>query len=141
MKLEDLVGPHYLSGVDFEKLSFQETDYTDDATSVNFVLDGVTYTAVEDPQDGYRSCLRDLFVSNEKVKNMFEPFQVVGIMDNQHDNEVLDFNSVENGKLVLSVGTSNADDYYPSFIAHFVPENIPIVHKPKRRGRMLRPVN
>lgn len=87
----------------------------------------LTYTAIEDPSDGYRSSMREIKVSKVVVKNTFKPVQVFGIMrhDNKYNkNDIIDFYDVKTGKIVLSVGTSDSDDYYPSFVAEFTPESM-----------------
>jgi hypothetical protein len=131
-----LVGEHWLSGCDEETLSF-ETGYSwrpvEDANCINFILDGKTYTAKEDPNDGYRSMMDDLFVSDYQVKNTFHPVKVVvsHVTDNSDkwshiECDILRFTDCVNGKVVLEVGTDNTDDYYPSFVASFSPENMSI---------------
>jgi hypothetical protein len=40
------------------------------------------------------------------------------------NNDILHLRSAKTGKLILSVGTSNTDDYYPSFVSDFVPETM-----------------
>ena len=133
MELKDLVGRHWLSGVDFE--TEKDTGYDkNDAQVINFILDGETYTATEDPSDGYRSCLSDIYKSRKRIKNSFYSIEVIGSMD----DEIIEFKAIQNEKIVLSVGTANSDDYYPSFVANFIPENIP-PFVAKRRGRYLRP--
>jgi len=128
MELSDLVGLHELSGVDFatETLLQYGTHY-EDCQLVNFVLDGKTYTAVEDPNDGYRSSMAEIKVTDFKVANTFEPVQVVGMMRVgrfQGDYDVLDLVDVKTGKIVLSVGTDHTDDYYPTFVSDWQPENL-----------------
>lgn len=125
MTLNDLVGRHLLSGVD--RGSGVKGEYDDHAPETfTFVLDGVAYTATEDPDDGYRSSMEDIVVGGE-VKNMFAPCAVLarmrphGEFDN---NDVLELIDETTGKVVLSVGTANADDYYPWWVAEWSPENM-----------------
>lgn len=128
VELKDLVGLHKLTGVDFETEKIK--DYCgnfEDAQVIRFCLDGKTYVATEDPSDGYRSCMSSLEVVNEKPKNTFEKVSVFGIMKTQsHYNkcEIIQFYDVKTAQIVLEVGTDNSDDYYPSFIAHWAPENL-----------------
>lgn len=129
MELKDLVGLHFLTGVDFE--NFETGGYYNwDAQVVNFVLDGITYTATEDPEDGYRSCMREIKVSDFRVTNIFPAIQVLGVMRRRefssYDSDIIDFYDTKNGKPVLSVGTDNLDNYYPSFVSDFQPENMSI---------------
>ena len=129
--LESLVGLHLLSGVDMETKDLP-SEYNDDSTYrgnvINFVLDGKTYTAMEDDNDGYRSAMRELFVSRKKVSNQFDSFQVMGIYRSNGEygskDSLLELYDVRNGKCVLVVGTHNTDGYYPSFVSTWNPENI-----------------
>ena len=57
MQFEDLVGLHQLSGVD-ESSEVRPSGWGSGDESVGvilFIIDGVTYKAVENPDDGYRS--------------------------------------------------------------------------------------
>jgi hypothetical protein len=129
MELEDLVGKHILSGVDEDSKSIERYGSLENCNVINFVLDGTTYSATEDPEDGYRSSMDEIIVSDFTVKNSFAGIEVLGIMRGTTDyskNDVIDFFDTKNGKLVLSVGTENTDDYYPSFVASFVPENMSV---------------
>lgn len=131
MELQELVGLHKLSGVDMsnEKIKEEWGDSFEDCQVINFILDKKTYTAIEDPSDGYRSSMREIKLSKVVIKNTFTPVQVFGIMrgkENYNENHVIDFYDVKTGKIVLSVGTSNSDDYYPSFVAEFTPESMVI---------------
>ena len=64
MELKDLVGEHELSGVD--TTTERVKPYGDYYEVVRFVIDGKTYKATEDPNDGYRSYLKELEVTDEK---------------------------------------------------------------------------
>jgi hypothetical protein len=128
--LESLVGAHELSGVSFDDIPAKtelNPEY-EDANRCTFILDGEAYQAIEDPSDGYRSTLRTLLRCDPAlVSNRFEPIQVVGSMRGRTgytENDVIDFRDTRNGKVILSVGTENTDDYYPSYVADWQPENI-----------------
>lgn len=125
MKLKDLVGEHELSGVDTttEKVN-QYQDYFQDCEVVRFVIDGKTYKATEDPHDDYRSYLKELEVTDEKVTNRFPPQKVVGKM--KDDSDTIQFIDVVTGKVVLEVGTDDTNDYYPYCVLHWSPENLAI---------------
>lgn len=131
VEMESLVGKHTLSGVD-EVLRKIEDGWHgfEDCQCINFVLDGKTYTAIEDPSDGYRSALEKIIESDEKVDNIFDPIDVVVTLREKSRYgdycEILDFIDIKNGKCVLEIGTDNTDDYYPSFVACWIPENMSI---------------
>lgn len=121
VELESLVGAHLLTGVDRSSLRVREwTNRFAQANVINFTLDGSTYTAIEDPDDGYRSCMAGLVRHRTPTKNVFLPVKVVGRMN----GSVLELVDVVTGKIVLEVGTNRDDSYYPSFVARFSPENM-----------------
>ncbi len=93
MELKDLIGLHELSGVDMETKQIENYN-NDDAQVIRFVLDGKTYIATEDPNDGYRSTCNDLEVSDEPVKNTFSAHKVMGTMmrDDDHKNDIIQCN-------------------------------------------------
>jgi hypothetical protein len=131
MELKDFLGEHLFSGVDFntENIKRQYGDDFEDCQCVNFIVDGKTYTAIEDPEDGYRSCMREVKESTAVVKNTFEPVRVLGMMKRDgdyHKNDVLELVSLKNGLVIFEVGTENTDDYYPCWIAKFSPENLSV---------------
>ena len=125
--LEGLVGEHTLTGVDYD--TDEKNDYGDYPNAMYFVLDGITYKATEDPSDGYRSCMRDIEVSDRVVKNTFAPCRVLAsyVTACSYGNaEVLECRDMTTGKVVLRVGTENSDDYYPSYVAEFTPEHMAV---------------
>lgn len=127
IELKDLQGKHVLDAVDFGKIpNTVEYALDPDSCAVSFRLDGVVYTATEDPSDGYRSRLRDIFVDDTPMTNVFPGVPVIGRLQEagSYNSEAIDFIHANTGKVILSVGTDNADDYYPCFVAFFAPENI-----------------
>jgi len=127
MELKDLIGEHVLSGVDIGAKSVLCGDFHEDCEVISFILDGKTYTATEDPEDGYRSCMREIRESSDPVSNTFEGQRVLARMREDDRNEsydVLDLLDMQTGKIVLSVGTGDWDDYYPYWVAKFSPENM-----------------
>lgn len=107
--------------------------YGDDdaACTICFTLDGHTYMAAEDRQDGYRSSLGSIQVVERAIKNTFPACRVkcewppVDDDWNENTSRVL-FRSVATNKLILEVGTDYSDGYYPSFVASFQPENMDV---------------
>ena len=75
IKLEDLLGEHWLDAVDYNTVQRESwTGRLTDANSITFRLDGVCYTAIEDPDDGYRSTMEELIVDDDvTMKNVFNP--------------------------------------------------------------------
>ena len=132
MKLIDLLGKHTLDAVDFYEQEIEGfLGCIENCSVCRFRLDGVVYVAVEDPEDGYRSCMRNLSTADpDSMKNVFQSIEVVGTMKADGPfsvgNDVLQLIDAVTGKVVLSVGTENADDYYPCFVADFQPSAMAI---------------
>ena len=79
------------------------------------------FLAMEDPEDGYRSALGDLYqrwVRKEDFQSGMEPLK--GTMTIAPDGEQVMFTSSE-GKELLVIGTDMSDDYYPSFVSDWDP--------------------
>jgi hypothetical protein len=87
-----------------------------------FSLDGITYEAVEDPDDGYRIYMDEIKVI-EPVEKMFEVPVVVEHID-KGDEETLAFRDKRNGKTVLTLGTDYSESYYPFYVFDYTPQNI-----------------
>lgn len=117
----ELAGDHMLSGVDSAEIP---DGYGEAADCINFVIDGKTYSALEDLSDGYRSYLRYL-VHTETIAviNVFPPIAVrIEAADDGGSWAGLRFFDAANGEEVLTIGTCDADDYYPSCIMAWHPE-------------------
>ena len=129
---ESLVGEHELDAVDesIEQVKKWYGDTFEDANCIRFRLDGKVYTAIEDPSDGYRSSMERLFVSEDSMRNVFSPVKVLARIRTEYEyggtSEVLQLLDMRNGQVILEVGTDNSDDYYPSFVAWWKPENMEV---------------
>lgn len=135
----DLVGERILTGVSEGEVRHKPYEWSGEevANTITFVLDGVAYTAQEDPSDGYRSYLGELYVGGE-CANRFDAVRVSARTVTSRTTttangyswttvvDLLELVDVETGKVVLEVGTDNSDDYYPSFVASFMPEHMAI---------------
>lgn len=131
MKLRDLVGTHLMTGVETGTI---ERDCwwnkSDNCNYVKFELDGATYMAVEDPNDGYRSCCDELEIVDEKCKielpnvlvkcKMREDSNVDGW--NEEKNDILEFYDLNNKKMFMAVGTSYIDNYRQYFVFEYTPD-------------------
>ena len=127
MELKDLVGEHILDAVDFS--DGQVRTWGDEflpCQVMRFRLDGKVYAVTENPEDGYRSSMREIAVGDWPMKNTFAGKRVIGeylTKDGYGDNsDVLELIDAITGEIVIEVGTDNNDDYYPSFVANFNPE-------------------
>ena len=129
MHLEDLIGIHKLSGVDMITTSIERFGSKQDAQGIRFILDGKIYEAIEDPDDGYRSCLAELIENPEgEVTNKFPEVTVLGKMKDKHNDgytdEIIQFIDTITTKVVLEIGTEHVDDYYPNCVLYYSPENL-----------------
>ena len=120
--LEDFVGFHKLSGVDFETVN-DKHDMS--ALVVKFRSNNKVYLASEDACDGYRSCMKEIIQVDESVKNIFPAVKVLGFYKSKGD-DLIEFRDVFTNKIVLVIGTYDTEDYYPSFVGRFTPENISV---------------
>lgn len=127
MNLSDLVGEHILSGIEIGTMEMEIYGCTAICNFIKFAIDGVTLLAMEDPDDGYRSYMRDLVIVEEPCKIKLPDIRVCCTMcpDGElYKNEVLSFVDVLSGKEILAVGTENTDDYYPYCVLEWTPENM-----------------
>lgn len=129
MELKDLIGRHKLSGVDYvpstrEKISKLE-DYGND---ILFCLDGITYLITEDEDDGYRSFMTELDITDRTIRNVFPAQEVECIYVDEVDKETADMIQMKSldGKLILEFGTEMINDYYPYTVFAYYPENMDI---------------
>lgn len=124
---ENLCGKHTFSGCELTSEDIECFYGVENCGICLFMLDGVTYKAVEDPDDGYRSYCRDLRISEKNPRYCFPAIEVVCSMmkdRNYERNDVLVVRDAENGKVILQVGTRNTDDYYPYCWFKYTPENM-----------------
>lgn len=89
-----------------------------------FKLDDVVYEAVEDPDDGYRSCLGSVEVSKSEGLFWKLPLGTVKIVaEGFHCGfEGWSFVDTQDGHVWLRVGTDHSDDYYPCFVFDYQPK-------------------
>lgn len=122
MELKDLVGKHQLSGVDYA-----DGDYMKDiGISIMFCLDGITYIAVEDPDDGYRSYMREIVVSDIPCKNVFNGEEVFceHEIGKYADDDILYIKNPLTAETILKIGTEDVTDFYPCCVMEYHPENL-----------------
>jgi hypothetical protein len=118
-----LVGQHWLSGAGYGQ---PVTNGSEEGSVFQLVLDGRQYDFVENPDDGYRSYLSEVFVSDEiTVDNTFPPVKVyIKGKPDDPDEEII-YGYTDGGGFLFAVGTENTDDYYPYYVGEWHPENMP----------------
>lgn len=127
MELRDFCGRHIFSGCELRQEIVEGYINDMDATVCLFTLDGITYKAVEDPEDGYGSYCKDIEVSEVPPRYSFPGIAVLCSMKEDsggEKNDVLVIRDAINGKVILEVGTMNYDDYYPYAHFEYNPENM-----------------
>jgi hypothetical protein len=115
LTLNELCGKHTLQGVEYRNDGYSDI--------LLFKLDGITYKATEDPEDGYRSHMEELEVVEQPPRYAFET-EVVCSMREARDAEILEMRDTQNGKTILRIGTENTWDYYPYCVMEWMPQNM-----------------
>lgn len=125
MKLEDLIGKHILSGIEVgQKKDKGCYDWEELCNYIKFTIDDTTYMALEDPDDGYRSYMRELIIVEEECQTKLPNISVCCHMRESSVDYVLVFLDVDSGKEIFEIGTANYDDWYPYCVLEYHPENM-----------------
>lgn len=129
LKFENLCGKHIFYGCELCIEEFEDEWIGKNVRSVClFNLDGITYKATENPDDGYRSYCDALEVS-DKLPKYFIPggnLVMCSMKENEDwaENDVLVIKDFKNGKEILRVGTAYVNDWYPCCVFEYNPENM-----------------
>ena len=112
--------------------------YGADTSSHEFKLDDIIFRVLEDPNDGYRSCLGVIEYGDQSNAIFFKrPLASVRVVEFDEENSEL-YNRFEHnvraqgyrlvdvtdGHVWVEFCTSNYDDYYPCFIFRHNPKLI-----------------
>lgn len=129
MDFNDLIGAHVLSGIETGKRDVERHFGKEECNFVKITLDGVTYLATENTDDGYRSYMDELQIVEERCKFALPDIKVVctrrsGGSWDVCGYDVLDFIDIETGKKILAIGTDHTESYYPMCIMEYHPENM-----------------
>lgn len=133
-QLSDLVGVRNLESVPRTDIRHP---FDTDASGVMFELGGRTFFIFEDPDDGYRSAAAPLLSYAGRAYSMgsanaeyLHGQAVLGVHvtsgEYGGESDLISFRSLKTGLEVLSVGTENVDDYYPSFTVRWRPQNLDV---------------
>ena len=119
----------------FQNLTGLELDYYGaDAGDNTFKVDDIVFKVLEDPNDGYRSCLGTIDYTDEHNSIFFRtPIARVRIETYEGRNreysqgdqgyQIVD---ITDGHVWLEFGTDNTDDYYPCFVFRHTPRATPL---------------
>jgi hypothetical protein len=131
-ELKDLVGRHKL---DWVPRTDVRHPFDPDANGIVFSLDGTIYLVFEDPSDGYRSNAGPILefkgglyeLGGVSPEYLFEKY-VLASHETQGEyggeNDILVLRDELTGHEIMRVGTSNVDDYYPSFVSWWNPSGV-----------------
>lgn len=128
MGFEELVGKHRMSGIEEGRTEHMLSIYgIEEVNYVKFTLDGITYRALEDPDDGFRSYCQNLETVEEECKIKLPDIEVVcecSAKYGDYEADMIIIKDAENGLPILELGTANTDDYYPFCVMEWMPKNI-----------------
>jgi hypothetical protein len=112
MNFDDLVG---------KKFSFYGVDNNSFRLGTLDTGELLTYEAIEDPSDGYRSYLASVVIQNSLGLIFFSnPIASVVIEEtDKGDFKGFELKDIEDNHVWLRFGTDNCDDYYPYFIFQY----------------------
>lgn len=123
MELSNLVGNHVLSGIERGVKTVNDF-WHNECEYIRFCLDGVTYEAVEDPDDGYRSYLKELEVVKDMPKIKLPDCPVICEMSDEDETDILIILDAISKRRVLSIGTDYTEACYPFCVFNYNPENL-----------------
>jgi len=127
-------GRHILSGVSYGNDS-------EGFSMIQFMLDGISYDAVCDPDDGYRSSLGGVYLSEKPCpKNL--PNIKVEIKETQKETNIngIIFTIEDKRrpkKPILIIGTNYDDKWYPSCVMDYTPENLVDVQEEGKKVKLI----
>lgn len=137
-------GRLWLEGVDENIAGLTDADFLachtvkdPSASAFSFCVNGFTFTAIENPEDGYRSSMGELIERpGNHCKNRFlaaplslrldgsfpEGAERQALIDAGSAADLISLRYPGVDQEILSVGTEDCDNYYPSFASHFSPQ-------------------
>jgi hypothetical protein len=107
--------------------------YGADGGENEFKIDGIVFKVLEDPEDGYRSCLGTIEYSAAS-NGIFFPNPVARVRIEAYEDEPrgeeystgtcegYKLVDVNDGHIWLEFGTDNTNDYYPYFVFRHMPK-------------------
>lgn len=126
-------GRGFLEGIcDYTRQAKSRFHVMNEGNGYIFRLNGKNYAIWENPDDGYRSYCQ-MEETDLPCDNTFPPQEVFVVLydcdgDYSKNKGILIYN-IDDGSLILKLGTDNYDDYYPCARMEYHPENMPINKK------------
>jgi len=119
----------------FQNLTGLELDYYGaDAGDHTFKVDDIVFKVLEDPNDGYRSCLGTIDYTDEH-NSIFFRTPVARVRIETYEGRNREYSQgdqgyqlvdITDGHVWLEFGTDNTDDYYPCFVFRHMPKATPL---------------
>lgn len=83
----------------------------------------VTFEAVEDPEDGYRSMMDEVKLVTGEPPGIYFATAIAAVVPVESPGDVDGYDLVDifNGHVWLRFGTNDRDEYYPTFVFDYVP--------------------
>lgn len=121
MKFDDLV--------DKELLHFYGVDNNNFRLGILETGELLTYEALEDPSDGYRSYLDTVEISKSSGLIFFSQPVATVVIESIDDSSFQGYRlrDLEDDHVWLCFGTDISEDYYPSFVFSYYAK-VPILH-------------
>lgn len=91
-----------------------------------YKLDETIWEAMEDENDGYRSCLGSIEIVNPGTDDIFFPDSLGKVCVKKYDENDTEGWAIEDiatGHIWLVIGTNYSDSYYPSFRFEYTPKD------------------
>lgn len=138
IQMDEVSGFKMLSGVGYGSMGDSRYHKSEVFT---FVLDDKAYSAIEDPDDGYRSHLGGFYISDHIPKHVtrFPETEVLCLCNEDigDDNDILSLYDSTTGCIVVEIGTDYTDSYYPFFVDNYTPENMVCNNPDLRAGQRM----
>ena len=132
--LSSLVGKHEMTGLNIGIMDIERYGSKETCNFVDICLDNTVYRFLEDPDDGYRSYMRSILIIPRRLAKLTDTGRVKLICSLQ-DDDILDMVDIVTNKSVLKVGTDYSDDYYPSCVMSYYPENMTQIKKTTKQNK------
>lgn len=90
-----------------------------------FKLGRVVFEAIEDPEDGYRSCLDKVAICTDDKEIIFNEVPLTQVVLKHYSASAFDGYILVDaiGHVWLKIGTDSSDGYYPFFVFEYKPSS------------------
>ncbi len=89
-----------------------------DTNAMLFYIDNYVFKVQEDPEDGWRSCCREVEEVHSSLPLLFRENGTL-----RKENEIYQFLNLSN-EVVAEFGTNRDDSWYPCYVCNIYPEKL-----------------